>query len=123
MSHDIQQDPETPPRLRWPMGLSGRGFGAICLLGGIAVMAANVASFVVFQRYWRWAFLLPPALVFVGLGLVILPERLTRLDSGSKGVGSKLVGALLLLALLGGLVVGGFLAYDPASTMRWIGLH
>src|SRR5262245_6694581 len=117
MSDDPQQVHETPPRLRWPMGLSGRGFGAICLIGGIAVIAANVASTVFFQRYWRWAFLLPPALVFVGLVLVILPGRLTRLDSESKGLGSKLVGALLLLAFLGGLVVGGFMAYDPASTI------
>lgn len=121
MSHDMPQNPENTPSLRWPMGLSGRGFGAICLLGGIAVMAANVGSIVFFQWYWRWAFLLPPALVFVGIVLVILPERLTRLDSGPKGVGSKLVGVLLLLALLGGLVVGGFLAHDPASTiMRWL---
>ena len=38
-------------------------------------MAANVASILFFQRYWRWAFFLPPALVFVGFVLVILPGR------------------------------------------------
>src|SRR5262245_1090263 len=98
-SDELQKNPETPPNLRWPMGLSGRGFGVICLLLGVAIMAANVTSLVVLQRYWRWGFVLPPALFFSGLVLVMLPERLTRLDSGSKGAGSNVVGALLLIAL------------------------
>src|SRR5262245_58911740 len=105
------------------MGLSGRGFGAFCILLAIAIMAANVASFLFLQWYWRWGFLLAPPLFFSGLVLVLFPDRFTRLDSGPSGVGAKLVGALVFRGFLGGLVLGGILAYDPVAAMRSLGLQ
>jgi hypothetical protein len=84
---------------------------------GVVVLVANAAVLILWNRYWRGLFLLPPVLVLFGLVLVLLPERLTRFD-----VQSKLVGGLMLAAVVAGLAVGGVLAYDPASVFEQLGL-
>lgn len=105
------------PIAAWPFGWSGRLFGAACLAFGVVVLVANAAVLILWNRYWRGLFLLPPVLVLFGLVLVLLPERLTRFD-----VRSRWVGGLMLAAVVAGLAVGGVLAYDPAGVFEQLGL-
>lgn len=119
-SDDIRVRPGTG----YPFGWSARVFGSGCILFGLGALAFNFALLLFLNVHYRAATILPMAVLFVGLVLVLAPARVARLDPATNGSpGSKVFGAFLLLALIAGLVLGGLLAFHPHTALNLFGLR